>query len=300
MVRYRIRRAATAVWGWTYNPTVAYEQPNFSSLHLLKPTNLHSEWLNPDEFTVKLDWDYEESTPTGYAYEGNRAYVWDDRAEMSVCMKIYNRYGVVIDSVVQVLNAEQRQAHTLTMTLPRPCVFYEFEVRVDAKTSPIGNATGNLYFKIRSKEDFNEFARRVNAGETKLNAILLANVPKTEPEEPDFTPAEQAPEIEFDDFTKVDLRVAKVLECEKVKKSKKLLRLQLDDGMGGRQVVSGIAQWYAPEDLIGKKVIIVANLKPAVLCGVESQGMICAADLPDGSCCVQFADDRMPCGAKLR
>ena len=70
--------------------------------------------------------------------------------------------------------------------------------------------------------------------------------------------------------------------------------------MGGRQVVSGIAQWYAPEDLIGKKVIIVANLKPAVLCGVESQGMICAADLPDGSCCVQFADDRMPCGAKLR
>ena len=118
IVRYRIRRAATAVWGWTYNPTVAYEQPNLSSLHLLKAKNLRSEWLNQDEFTVKLDWDYEESTPTGYAYEGNWAYVWDDRAEMSVCMKIYNRYGVVIDSVVQVLNAEQRQAHTLTMTLP--------------------------------------------------------------------------------------------------------------------------------------------------------------------------------------
>jgi methionyl-tRNA synthetase len=140
----------------------------------------------------------------------------------------------------------------------------------------------------------------VNKEIEELNAILLANLPKTEPEEPDFTPAEQAPEIEFDSFTAVDLRVAKVLECEKVKKSKKLLRLKLDDGMGGRQVVSGIAQWYAPEDLIGKKVIIVANLKPATLCGVESQGMICAADLPDGSCCVQFADDRMPCGAKLR
>ena len=180
IVRYRIRRAATAVWGWTYNPTVAYEQPNLSSLHLLKAKNLRSEWLNQDEFTVKLDWDYEESTPTGYAYEGNWAYVWDDRAEMSVCMKIYNRYGVVIDSVVQVLNAEQRAAHTLTMTLPRPCVFYEFEVRVDAKTSPIGNATGNLYFKIRSREDFNEFARRVNAGETKLNAILLAPTSPTD------------------------------------------------------------------------------------------------------------------------
>ena len=70
--------------------------------------------------------------------------------------------------------------------------------------------------------------------------------------------------------------------------------------MGGRQVVSGIAQWYEPADLIGKKVIIVANLKPAVLCGEESKGMICAADLPDGSCAVQFADEKMPCGAKLR
>ena len=133
-----------------------------------------------------------------------------------------------------------------------------------------------------------------------LNAILLANTPETAPEEPDFTPEPLADQIEFDSFTKVDLRVAKVLECEKVKKSKKLLRLQLDDGMGGRQVVSGIAQWYAPEDLIGKKVIVVANLKPAVLCGVESNGMICAADLPDGSAVVQFADDRYPCGAKLR
>ena len=132
-----------------------------------------------------------------------------------------------------------------------------------------------------------------------LNAILGANAPE-EPEEPDYTPDPVAAQIEFDDFTKVDLRVAKVVECEKVKKSKKLLRLQLDDGMGGRQVVSGIAQWYVPEDLIGRKVLIVANLKPVTLCGVESNGMICAADLPDGSVVVQFADDRDPCGAKLR
>ena len=133
-----------------------------------------------------------------------------------------------------------------------------------------------------------------------LNAILLANAPKQEAEEPGFTPEPQAEQIEFDSFAAVDLRVAKVIECEKVKKSKKLLKLQLDDGMGGRQVVSGIAQWYEPVDLIGKKVIIVANLKPVVLCGEESRGMICAADLPDGSCAVQFADEKMPCGAKLR
>ncbi len=131
-----------------------------------------------------------------------------------------------------------------------------------------------------------------------LNQIIRDAAPKEE--EPAYTPEPQAAEIEFDDFTKVDLRVAKVLACEKVKKSKKLLCLQLDDGMGGRQVVSGIAQWYAPEDLIGRKVLLVANLKPVKLCGVESNGMICAADLPDGSVKVQFADDGYPCGAKLR
>jgi methionyl-tRNA synthetase len=70
--------------------------------------------------------------------------------------------------------------------------------------------------------------------------------------------------------------------------------------MGGRQVVSGIANWYKPEDLVGKKVIIVANLKSATLCGVESQGMICAADAPDGSAKVIFPDQSLPCGAKIR
>ncbi len=131
-----------------------------------------------------------------------------------------------------------------------------------------------------------------------LNEIIKKNLPAKE--KPAYEPAPLAEEISIDDFAKVDLRVAKVLSAEKVKKAKKLLCLQLDDGMGGRQVVSGIAQWYTPEDLVGKKVIIVANLKPAVLCGVESKGMICAADLPDGSVVVQFADDSYPCGAKLR
>lgn len=115
-----------------------------------------------------------------------------------------------------------------------------------------------------------------------------------------FEPEPLADQISIDDFAKVDLRVALVKSCEKVKKSKKLLCLQLDDGMGGRQVVSGISQWYAPEDLVGKKVIVVANLKPATLCGTESNGMICAADAPDGSAKVIFPDQELPCGAKIR
>lgn len=121
-----------------------------------------------------------------------------------------------------------------------------------------------------------------------------------EPKEPEFTPQPLADEIGIEKFGEVDLRVAKVLECEKVKKSKKLLKLQLDDGMGGRQVVSGIAPWYKPEDLIGKKIMLVANLKPAKLCGVESCGMICAADMPNGDVKVIFPDDSLPVGAKIR
>ena len=130
-----------------------------------------------------------------------------------------------------------------------------------------------------------------------LNALIKQNEPAEEPAI-DVEPLE--PEISIDDFFKADLRVAKIVKCEKVKKSKKLLCSQLDDGMGGRQVVSGIAQWYQPEDLIGKKVIIVANLKPVTLCGVESNGMVCCADMPDGSAKVIFVDDDAVPGSKIR
>ena len=133
-----------------------------------------------------------------------------------------------------------------------------------------------------------------------LNKIIGSNAEPEEKADDGFEPAPIADEITIDDFAKVDLRVALVKDCEKVKKSKKLLCLQLDDGFGGRQVVSGIAAWYKPEDLIGKKVVIVANLKPVKLCGVESNGMICAADTPDGAASVIFPDQDLPCGTKLR
>lgn len=133
-----------------------------------------------------------------------------------------------------------------------------------------------------------------------LNKIIGGQSGEAEKADDGFEPAELGEEITIDDFAKSDLRVALVKECERVKKSKKLLCLQLDDGFGGRQVVSGIAQWYKPEDLVGKKVIIVANLKPVKLCGVESNGMICAADAPDGSAKVIFPDQDLPCGSKIR
>ena len=108
-------------------------------------------------------------------------------------------------------------------------------------------------------------------------------------------------EIGIDDFAKVELRVAEVKACEKVPKAKKLLKLTLDDGTGkDRTVASGIAKWYAPEDLVGKKVVVVANLKPAVLCGVESNGMILAADCSEDDVKVVFVDKSMPNGSKIR
>ena len=90
------------------------------------------------------------------------------------------------------------------------------------------------------------------------------------------------PEIAYEDFEKLDLRLAKVKACEEVKRSKKLLKLTLTVGNEERTVVSGIKNWYKPEDLVGKTVVLVANLKPVTLCGVESRGMIlCASDEED-------------------
>ena len=107
-------------------------------------------------------------------------------------------------------------------------------------------------------------------------------------------------QIGIDDFAKVELRTAKILECEPVKKSKKLLKIQADDGTDKpRQIVSGISEYYKPDELIGKTVIIVANLKPAKLCGEMSNGMLLAADTADGGIKVLFADDMEP-GMRLR
>ena len=132
-----------------------------------------------------------------------------------------------------------------------------------------------------------------------LNAIIQKNVEKAQAEENKETKKiEGLAQIGIDDFCKVELRVAQVKECEKVKKSKKLLKLTLLDGEGERTVASGIAEYYAPEDMIGKKVILVANLKPVTLCKVESHGMILAASSGD-DVKVVFVDDSVEVGSRI-
>ena len=132
----------------------------------------------------------------------------------------------------------------------------------------------------------------------KTLAEIEASLPEIKEEEEEKTIIDLK-EIEFDDFAKVELRVAKVIDCEPIKKAKKLLKLTLDDGTKEpRTVASGIAQWYKPEDLIGKSVVIVANLKPRTLCGVESKGMVLAGEITEDDIKVLFVDG-MPAGTML-
>ena len=145
-----------------------------------------------------------------------------------------------------------------------------------------------LFARIDAKEMFEKIEARAEAAQE------AAKEENAEVEE-----AEGLAKIGIEDFSKVELKVAEIKDCEPIKKAKKLLKLTLDDGSKTpRTVASGIAKWYKPEELIGHKVIVVSNLKPAVLCGVESNGMILAADAGDEAKVV-FVDG-MPNGAKIR
>ncbi|WP_312097751.1 methionine--tRNA ligase [Niallia sp.] len=122
---------------------------------------------------------------------------------------------------------------------------------------------------------------------------------KEEEKKPEVLEAPEVEEITIDDFMKVDLRVAQVLEAEPVKKADKLLKLQLDLGYEKRQVVSGIAKYYSPEDLVGRKVICVTNLKPVKLRGELSQGMILAGS-QDGALSLATIAESLPLGSKVK
>ena len=136
-------------------------------------------------------------------------------------------------------------------------------------------------------------------GIDELNALIKAQMEKAIAAQQPKAEVPGVAQIAFDDFSKVELRVAEITDCEPIKRAKKLLKLQVNDGDGSRQIVSGIAPWYKPEDLIGKKVVIVANLKPAKLCGEMSNGMLLAGDVGDHDVQVLFVDG-MPAGTQIR
>ena len=127
-----------------------------------------------------------------------------------------------------------------------------------------------------------------------LNALLTPA--KTIREDEDL---DKAGIIGIEQFSQIKLRTGEITACEKIPKAKKLLKLTVDDGRHGRQIVSGIAKWYTPEELVGKKIVFVANLAPAKLCGELSEGMILAADCGNDDVKVLFMDKDIPNGSPI-
>ena len=110
---------------------------------------------------------------------------------------------------------------------------------------------------------------------------------------------EAKPEITYDDFAKLQFQVGEIIACEEVKKSKKLLCSQVKIGSQVRQIVSGIKAHYTPEQMVGKKVMVLVNLKPATLAGIVSEGMILCAEGIDGELALMTPEKKMPAGAEI-
>ncbi|WP_297135297.1 methionine--tRNA ligase [uncultured Eubacterium sp.] len=173
-----------------------------------------------------------------------------------------------------------------------------------------------LNTQARAFDDMTEFGKYPSGNKvTEKPEILFARLdikdvmPKVEEiqakQKAEVAPEEKYPEVEpkeeitIDDFDKVQIRVGEVLKCEPVPKAKKLLVSQIRIGNEVRQIVSGIAKYYKPEEMVGKKVAVITNLKPCKLCGVESQGMILAAADDDGNLSVMTLDKDMPAGSEI-
>ena len=155
-----------------------------------------------------------------------------------------------------------------------------------------------LFPRIDMKKELEYLNSLMPAKEEAPKAEVKEEAPKAE-EAPELP--EMLPEISYDDFSKLDLRLAKVVSCEEVPKSKKLLKFTLDLGTEQRTVLSGIKKWFSPDQLVGKTVVVVANLAPKMMCGIESHGMIlCASDAGDVNLSPLTVMSEMAAGLKVR
>ena len=146
-----------------------------------------------------------------------------------------------------------------------------------------------------ARMDLKEVMEKVEAMQTSAKA-------EAEPDKTDEEPVidiEAKPEITYDDFAKLQFQVGEIIKCEAVKKSKKLLCSQVKIGSQVKQIVSGIKAHYSPEEMVGKKVMVVVNLKPAKLAGVLSEGMLLCAEDADGNLSLMVPEKKMPAGAEI-
>lgn len=185
--------------------------------------------------------------------------------------------------------------------------FEPFLPFMSAKLSKILDM-GKLSWDMVGRFDLLEAGRQVEQPELLFEKIdddtiqaqldRLARI-KEENEKAAWKPEPQAPDVDFDTFLKLDIRAGKIIECERIPKADKLLKFLIDDGMGGRTIVSGIAKFYKPEELVGRQVCFIANFPPRKLKGVESQGMLLSAVNPDGSLTLVSPDATLTPGSKI-
>ena len=150
-----------------------------------------------------------------------------------------------------------------------------------------------------ARVDIKELMEKVEADKAANAQAQSAAAPAEEAETEEGIDIEPKAEITFDDFEKLQVQVGEIIACEAVKKSKKLLCSQVKIGNQVRQIVSGIRKHYSPEEMVGKKVMVVTNLKPATLAGVKSEGMILCAEDADGNLSLMVPEKKMPAGAEI-
>ena len=150
-----------------------------------------------------------------------------------------------------------------------------------------------------ARVDIKELMEKVEADKAANAQAQSAAAPAEEAETEEGIDIEPKAEITFDDFEKLQFQVGEIIACEAVKKSKKLLCSQVKIGNQVRQIVSGIRKHYSPEEMVGKKVMVVTNLKPATLAGVKSEGMILCAEDADGNLSLMVPERKMPAGAEI-
>ena len=209
------------------------------------------------------------------------------------------RLGTVLYNLLETIRIA---AVLLTPAIPATCESIFNQIGTDLNTYETietfgaieaGKCVGEsvmLFSRIDEKKMMEEVQAEIEAAKKAAEAAAKA---AEKPEKP-----EGIAQIGIEDFMGVELRTAQILEAERVPKAKKLLKLKVDLGYEERQVVSGIAKFYEPESLIGKKIILVANLKPATLCGIESNGMILASG--EDEVRVVFLDKDTPLGQRVR
>lgn len=197
------------------------------------------------------------------------------------------RLGTVIYNLLEAIRIG---AIMLSPIIPSTCKEIFRQINTD-KTSFEDISFGLLSHGVRVADDATNLFQRIDE-KAFFEALEKEQEAEKAPEKP-----EGCAIIGIDKFAEIELRTAQIIACESVPKAKKLLKLQLDLGYEKRQVVSGIAPYYKPDDLVGKKVIVVANLAPAKLCGVESQGMILASS--GDTVRVVFLDSETPNGQRI-